>query len=360
MIAAHVSLQSFRNYASLSIDVSEGFNVVHGPNAQGKTNFLEALFLLSSTRLLRGKKDSEAIYLGEDRAQAAIVLVNQSSMTVILQAGVKKRALLNGVSLPRPADLIGRLPSVCVSTADIPIVAGEPSERRLFLDFELSQIYPVYLHHLSHYKRALEQRNALLRSSETMPTAMLFEPWENQLAEHGAHLRQYRQGYIERLAEAAMVVQDALGSGEKLQVSYMPKDQALTETELLRTLANSRVSDFGRGSTGVGPHRDDVGLILENKEVRYFGSQGQQRTVMLALKLGSFSVLREEIGIAPMLLLDDIFSDLDQNRRANLVEWVLLHAAQTFLTCTEVSSAGISILERAKVLRADNGKLITE
>ncbi|MBI3721047.1 MAG: AAA family ATPase, partial [Fimbriimonas ginsengisoli] len=176
------ALEAFRNYEELKVEFSEGLNVLAGPNAQGKTNLLEALALVSTTRLLRGQRDSEAILEGRDRARVHVSLLDgPTELGMTIERGTRKRALLNGLELPRASDLLGRLPSVSVTSEDLEIVRGEPSERRLFLDLELSSLYPAYLRHLTLYKRALEQRNALLRA-QSWSAAAAYEPWEEQLA----------------------------------------------------------------------------------------------------------------------------------------------------------------------------------
>ena len=180
-------LEGFRNYSHLDLRLSPGFNVVSGSNAQGKTNLLESLYLLGTTRLLRGQKDAEAIQDGADRAAVEVELAGSGTRIGMgLERGARKRARINGLALPRAADLIGRLPVVCVSAADMAIVRGEPADRRLFLDLELSALSPAYLHHFALYKRAQEQRGALLRQSRERPIpGDLYEPWEAAMAMHG-------------------------------------------------------------------------------------------------------------------------------------------------------------------------------
>ncbi|HMS54002.1 MAG TPA: DNA replication and repair protein RecF, partial [Fimbriimonadaceae bacterium] len=325
LFVRHVSLTSFRNYARLDIDLSSGFNVIFGENGQGKTNFLESLVLVSSTRLLRGMRDAEAILIGSERASvSAVVGYRGMELGVILQPGIRKKALLNGLGLPRAADLIGRLPAVCVSAADLPIVSGEPSDRRTFLDIELAQLFPAYLRDLTIYKRAVEQRNALLRlAQETSVSPDQFHPWENQIADHGSAIRASRVRFVESLNEHARSVQAFLGLGEVLTLSYQPKDQATNAESLLDALERHRPQETARGSGLIGPHRDEVLIEVNGREARLFGSQGQQRTAMIAIKFATYLFGKQELGFAPLLLLDDLFSDLDFGRRSRLVEWVL-------------------------------------
>ncbi len=352
-----LALAGFRNYSSLDLALSPGFNVVSGPNAQGKTNLLEALYLLGTTRLLRGQRDAEAIRDGEERALVEVELSESGTrLGMALERGARKRARINGLALPRAADLIGRLPVVCVSTADMAIVRGEPADRRLFLDLELSALSPAYLHHFAGYKRAQEQRGALLRlSRERTILAAVFEPWEAQMAHHGAHLRSAREDYVARLVAPTREVHARMGGGEALDLRYEPKDEAADEPALAAAFADSRPAEVARGASLVGPHRDDLRLEIEGRDARLFGSQGQQRTAVIALKLATLDVASEERGVPPLLLLDDILSDLDASRRSMLVDVVLDRAAQAVLTCTEASAAGERILERARLFEVRGG-----
>ncbi|MFY9233094.1 MAG: DNA replication/repair protein RecF [Fimbriimonadaceae bacterium] len=352
-----LALENFRNYASLHTDLLQGLNVLVGANAQGKTNFLEAIYLLSTTRLLRGMRDAEAVREGSDRAVVSAELQHtHTQVSITLEQRVRKRASLNGMSLPRAADLIGRLPSVCISTADLPIVRGEPADRRMFLDLELSQLRPAYLRDLTLYKRALEQRNALLRASQEEPQpAALFEPWESQIAEHGASLRDHRKSFIAQLSPAVRELHSQMSDGESFRIEYNQRDDPTTAAEIAEALERTRPGDIARSGTSVGPHRDDVAMEVGGRDARLYGSQGQQRTAVIALKLATLRVAEEELGAPPMLLLDDILSDLDERRRAMLVELVLGRSGQAVLTCTEASAAGQDILNRAKVFVVEAG-----
>ncbi len=354
-----VSLDGFRNYRRLDLDLSNRFNVLYGRNGQGKTNFLEALYLLATTRLLRGQRDIEAIRETMDRAVVTAELdPSATRISVIIERGVRKKALLNNLGLPRASDLLGRLPCVSVSSADMEIVRGEPSERRLFLDLELSSLFPAYLRHLSHYKRALEQRNALLKDSREFPRPpAMFEPWEEQLAEHGTAMREARQDFVTSLAPRMSRLHAQMGGGEHVEALYVARDDARDRVTMLEMLGASRQQEIARGSTIVGPHRDDLQIDISARDGRLYGSQGQQRTAVIALKLATLEVSRQELGIPPLLLLDDIFSDLDETRRALLVDVVLENAGQVVLTCTEASAAGPRILDQAKLFAVHSGEI---
>lgn len=356
-VASTVHLENFRNYEALDQTLAPGFNVLAGPNAQGKTNFLESLHFVSTSRLLRGQRDAEAIREGADRTRVSVELSETGTqLGMSLERGSRKRATLNGVNLPRAADLLGRMPSVAITTADMEIVRGEPSERRLFLDLELSSLSAAYLRHFSLYRRALEQRNALLKDArDRMVVAEIFEPWEEQLAHHGEAIRNAREEFIGRLSPVTQAVHEELGGGERVSLGYAPKDEFVGEDELRSGLAQTRSMDIARGSTSLGPHRDDVAILVEGREARLYGSQGQQRTSVISLKVAVLQVATEDLGAPPLLLLDDILSDLDEVRRSRLVDAVLARAGQAVLTCTEAAAAGKQILELAQVLHVRNG-----
>lgn len=352
-------LETFRNYELVDVVLDPGFNILVGSNAQGKTNLLESLYALATTRLLRGMRDYEAIREGAPSARIEAELIDTGTLLGLNYVrGGRKRAILNGMPLPRAADIMGRLPSVCSSLADMPIVAGEPSERRMFIDLELSQLEPAYLRHLAHYKRALEQRNALLKSAqEGYRDPEAFIPWEKHLGAHGAALRAIRTRFVSALAPLALEVHRFLGSGETLDIRYSPRDAAMTESEVLSALDQSRGQDIARGTTTIGPHRDDLSIEIEGREARIYGSQGQQRTAVLALRMATLQYGSEALGSPPLLLLDDILSDLDEGRRSRLVDWISSHAGQAVLTCTETDSIGEAIMGRATIFDVKQGTL---
>ncbi len=353
-----VHMERFRNYRDETLKLSPRFTVLSGPNAQGKTNALEAIHLLSTTRLLRGQKDSEAILEGEESAFVeGCLLSGGTTISVQLAPGVRKKVALNGLGLPRAADVIGRLPMVCVTSVDMALARGEPAARRLALDLELSGLSQAYLRHLTLYRRALEQRNALLRHSETLPPAEQLEPWEEQMAEHGVALRLARIAYFADLVGVAKDAHAEIGDGEDLVVTYEAKDESITANELREALAGMRREDQRRGGASSGPHRDDFSLTVAGRDVRAFGSQGQQRTAVIGVKLGMLRVAADQLGFAPLLLLDDILSDLDEKRRARLIDAVLRLADQALLTCTEAAAAGEKILDQAWVYTVEAGKL---
>lgn len=359
---SRLTLSNFRNYASADIHPSPGINLVTGQNAQGKTNLLEAVYLVSTGRLLRSSKDGHGVREGSERGTVRAVLADSGTeLAVELRTGIRKRATINGHGLARASDLLGRLPTVTFSTQDLAIVTGEPSDRRHFLDTELAQQYPAYLKHLGIYKRALEQRNALLRDSrEGYVPDEVFEAWEAPLAMHGAAIRVMRNGWISEITADASGRHEWLGAGESLAMHYAMKDDAMIAEALQTSLSENRRSDIARGATTFGPHRDELEIEIAGRPARYFGSQGQQRTAVIAIKLATLEAAKRVFGFPPVLLLDDIFSDLDEQRRSRLVEVAEAEGGQVFLTCTEPSQAGPAILRDAKIYRVESGTVQDE
>jgi len=355
----HIELRGFRNYAHERVELGPGFNLVAGPNAQGKTNLLEALYLLSTTRLLRGRRDHEAIMENDDTMSVTGRLSeSETELKMTLARGGRKRAFLNGMSLPRASDLLGRLPSVTISTADLELVRGDPADRRLYLDLELSGLYSAYLRAFTVYRRALEQRNALLRHArEVTVSPIQFEPWEMELAKSGVEIREIRRRHLVSLEAAARLAHARIGDGETLALDIEEADSARSEEEFLQGLAESRSVDILRGGTSVGPHRDDLAIFVNGRDARHFASQGQQRTAVIAIKLAGLPLGTEIFGKPPLLLLDDMLSDLDADRRRRLTEAVIDQAGQALLTCTEGEAAGPGILASARVFHVSGGQV---
>lgn len=356
MSLSKLVLSHYRNFEVQEWVPSLGVNLVVGRNAQGKTNLLEAVGLLSTGRILRSvKDDSAAIRIDSDVAEVRGEVANSGTeLKVVLRRGQRRRGYLNGVGLARTSDLLGRLPTVVFSQSDMAIVRGDASERRRFLDLELSQMYPVYLRHLTAYKRALEQRNALLKQAQTMQIeSESFEIWEAQLAEHGLALREYRIRFIDELGRRSQQVHAGLSRGEVLRLAY----EVVDEISLVDSLSQGRARDIHRGSTQTGPHRDDCAIFVNEKMMRIYGSQGQQRTAVLSLKLATIELVEQALGRPPIILLDDVLSELDIVRREQLLEVVLQTKTQTVLTCTEADQAGDSIQKNASIFAVQAGNV---
>lgn len=300
-------------------------------------------------------KDAQAIREGSDDSSVSVILNGTGTeIEVKLSRSHRKKALLNGLGLPRASDLLGRLPCVSFSARDLDIAKGGPSDRRDFLDEELAQLYPAYLKNLTLYKRAVEQRNHLLKiaRNQFVHTAE-FEPWEQHICESGNAIRRMRQEWLLDLVVEARQAHAFLGSGETLELQIQENDEGLS----LDRLTNTRLEDIHRGSTSLGPHRDEMLILVGGMEARGFGSQGQQRTSVIALKLGVQALAKRLFGQPPVLLLDDVFSDLDATRRSRLVEHAMTEGGQVFLTCTEAEMAGKELLSRSTLFKVRSGEV---
>jgi len=347
---AQIRLLNFRNYDRLDLEWGSHVNMIVGRNGSGKTNLLEAVFLVASGQVLRAAKDAEAIRHGESQALVTGISAENSAETKItLRAGHRKQVMVNGASLARASDLLGRMPAVTFLPEDLDLVRGSPDHRRHFLDLALSQVFPAYLNHLANYKRALQHRNALLKRAQDEPVGEdEFEIWEGELDAHGSALRSLRMQFIEECAPIASGLNQKLAGGDGLEMAY----------EVCPPPA-SRSLEIARGYTLSGPHRDDLDLKRQGFSLRSYGSQGQQRTAAIALKLSELEFVASKLEIRPMLLLDDVFSELDQIRRSNLITTGLNMAGQIFITCTEPEQGG-ELAREAKIYRVSQGEVTEE
>ena len=348
MRVSRLELFDFRNYNHLRIEPGAGLNVFVGNNAQGKTNLLEAVCALATTKSVRAGRDNEMVRFGAEacRIVAEVVKDTGSGDTLLEMAinapssterggGVERKLVkINHGKQTRIADLIGHLNAVFFSSLDLDIVRGEPTERRRFLDYEIAQVSPAYLIAYAQFRKGLEQRNRLLKEIRFgVVSADALDAWTEQIIRHGARLMERRRAYITQLAHHADTVQRSITDGaETLTVEYCPSfaipDGAVTEADIAETfrlaLSVVRRDELARGSTLLGPQRDDLSFLVGGDaasatDVRLYGSQGQQRTVALALRLAERKLLEEMVGEPPVVLLDDVLSDLDERRRKEVL-----------------------------------------
>ncbi len=345
----HLKLQQFRNYPSLELDIHPGITVLYGPNGSGKTNLLEAMHLLSLGRSHRTAQDREMVAAGADSAVIHGLtqrLDGKHDVEIRLFQREKphKRVLLYHKPAQRIADLMGHATVVMFSPEDIRIVRDGPAARRRFVDMQLSQIQPRYLQTLKIYLSTLESRNALLRENKLFGVPDFItqlDTWDEQLARAAVPLAAFRAAFLSRLSENAAQQYAAISEnpGEPFHLRYVGP---LSQTDdpfrtMLDGLARSRREDMQRMYTTFGPHRDDVAMLLCERDLRAFGSQGQLRTAVLSMKLGEIRLIEEEMGESPTLLLDDVFSELDPKRRSALLKST--EGIQTLLSCTDRQDA---------------------
>lgn len=355
-----LELENFRNYSTAVLTFDGGINVICGKNGAGKTNILESVYMLSLSTSPRTTKDKETIKFGEKKARVKMVLEKKfRTHTVILQIeeNSKKKVTVDGIPVSRAAELIGVLGVVFFSPDEMRLVKETPAERRRFLDVGLSQQQKSYFIALSRYNKVLKQKNNLLKNLAIGGDADgMLAVWDAQLADYGAVIVQKRKAYIEKLnREAAEAHRRLSGGKEELTLSYETPVFGESAEEMKKSLAEklaaSREKDKQLGFCSVGPHRDDIAITVNGLDARKFASQGQQRTIALAMKLGETALFTEESGETPVLLLDDVMSELDADRQQMLTE--LAGGVQTLVTCTEFSFPG----RVDKVIRIADGKV---
>lgn len=362
-------LANFRNYETLDFQPSGGLNILTGPNAQGKSALLESIYLLATSKSHRTSHDSEMIKIGQSFARVCAEIERlarpDTEIEVILRQGEKKIVRVNSVKQERIADAVGQLNAVIFSAADSDMVRGEPAMRRRFLNLEISQISPGYVYNLARYKRVLEQRNNLLKAVRAgAASAEGLHLWNAQLVQYGAAVAAKRAQFLASASEvAAEIYQTLSGECETLKVSYRPGigiNAAGEEKDIMEAfaaaLAARMESDIARGTTGVGPHRDDVAINIDGLPAREYGSQGQQRTAAAALKLAEIELVLEYAGEEPVVLLDDIMGELDETRRAQVLRFAA-GRCQTFLATTDLSDVPAELLEQASVWSVRSGRV---
>jgi len=326
IVVEHLSIRDFRNVGRAELDIPDDGMVIIGENGQGKTNVIEALYYLELLRSMRGARDQDLTRFGTDGFHIAARLRGAERRDVSVgydRPTKRKRVSVDGVSSSRLSDALGSVPSVVVAPSDVQLVNGGPSERRRYLDVVLSLTSHRYLVALQRYRAALARRNAALREvARTGRDRDQIEIWEPALAENGALLWSERAAWVATAAPRFATLCAAIGEVGEPRMHYVSAIAAgTTEAEqLLRALAANRVADVRRGITHAGPHRDDVELTLDARDLRLFGSGGQQRTAAIALRMLEAATLRDRFLAEPVLLLDDPFAELDVRRSARILE----------------------------------------
>ncbi len=375
MRVRQLRIRNFRNYEQAQIEPGAGLNVLVGANAQGKTNLLEALYYASTFRPLRPVRESDLIRWGESEAFLSVRFLRheiEDELVIHTPLSGKRTVLLNEQPVSRQSELIGRLKVVCFTAQDLLLIRGEPAERRRFLDSELSLISHRYLYSLVQYRRCLEQRNTLLRMHlEGHATLESLPEWSQQLIKYGARLMDERRRFLEQLQTFITPVHTTLTGGKEVfQLLYQPglprsEDNWSSFSEqdwayaLQSSLQEVESEEIRRGMTLVGPHRDDFLMLIDGHDARLFASQGQQRTCALSLRLAEVPLLEGRLEESPVVLLDDVFSDLDPERRMRLVQF-LQPRVQTFLTCTDLGALDEIGLKEATLFRIENGRVYRE
>lgn len=363
MIITSHSAQNFRNIGSVSFIPHPEMNIIYGENGQGKTNIIESIWLMTGFYSFRTRKNIHLVKSGEKEAKIETLFYSeQREQQAIMTVDSRKELELNGVKEESPRAMMGKFYSVVFTPDTLGIVRDGPSERRRMLDVAISLIKPNYASVMSRYIRALKHRNSLLKKYCEKPFGEeYFIPWNEELSRLGAKIIKYRLDYIEKFSVLAADIYDGISSSrEKLGFKYDFSEKNISEEEiykkLLSELERTKESDLRRLYTGVGPHSHDLLLFLDGKEAGVYGSQGQQRSCAIAMKLGEASIIEKITGECPVVLLDDVMSELDENRQKYILNY--LNNWQVFITCCDPSQLLRS--EKGKTFEVASGRIIKE
>ena len=329
-----IKINNFRNYNKEEINLKKNINLFYGENAQGKTNIIEAIFLSSMGKSFRAKKDKEMINLNSEKAEIEIDYEKiDRDGKIKIEIFNKKNIYINGIKIKKLSELLGNINIVIFTPDDINILKGGPQNRRRFLDIMISQLKPNYMYHLNLYLKTIEQRNNYLRQiREENKDENLLDIWDEKLIEHAEIIYKYRNEFIEKIKEKIKEVHNEITNGkEEIEIEYISECES--KEKYLKLLKERRKLDIIKGFTTKGIHRDDFMIYINKKQLDIYGSQGQHRTAILSLKLSELNIVKEEIGEAPILLLDDFMSELDQLRIHNFLEKI--KETQVIITCTE-------------------------
>lgn len=334
MYIESLQLKNYRNYESLDINLDKETNILYGDNAQGKTNILEAIYLCGTTKSHRGSKDREIIKFQEEESHIRMVVSRKNikyRIDMHLKKNKAKGAAINGIPIKKARELFGIVNLVFFSPEDLNIIKSGPGERRRFMDLELCQLSAIYLTDLSNYNHIVNQRNKLLKDLAFRQDFIdTLDIWDLQMAQFGKKIIQARAEFVEKLNEIIQDIHRKLtGDREFLQLIYEP---SVTAESMEQEISRNRERDLKLKLTTIGPHRDDFCVMVNGIDIRKYGSQGQQRTAALSLKLSEIYLVKEIMKDTPVLLLDDVLSELDSSRQNYLLNSI--HDVQTVITCT--------------------------
>lgn len=366
MYIDRLALTDYRNYASLDLSFSPHINVFIGENAQGKTNVMEAIYVLAMAKSHRTSNDRELIRWGQEYGKIeGDVERKYGHLPIELVISKKgKKARVNHIEQNRLSLYIGQVNVVMFAPEDLNLVKGSPQVRRRFLDMEIGQISPVYLHDLLHYQKLLKQRNAILKDNrgKRQFEDVMFDVYTEQFVDKAVQIIKKRYYFLELLQKWAGPIHHGISRGlENLEVSYstlkeLSPGQSDDEMKdiLMKKLAEVKTRELDRGITLIGPHRDDLTFMVNGYDIQTYGSQGQQRTTALSLKLAEIELVRQEVGEAPILLLDDVLSELDDYRQSHLLN-TIQGQVQTFVTTTTVAGIEHETIRQAAIYEVEDG-----
>jgi len=334
MYIESIELNNYRNYREVKVDFGRNTNILYGNNAQGKTNILESIYMAATTKSHRGTKDRDIIRIGEDESHIRLFVRKKDvshKIDMHLRKNKNKGVAIDGLPIHKAMELYGLLNVIFFSPEDLSIIKNGPAERRRFMDLELCQISRLYYQNLSSYNKILNQRNNLLKQIYYDKSLLdTLDVWNMQLVDYGSRIIKERRNFIQMINDIIGEIHGRLTSGkEKLEIIY---EFNVDEDNFDRILQEKMDTDLRYSSTQSGPHRDDISFMINGIDARKYGSQGQQRTVALSLKMAEIKLVKKIINDNPILLLDDVMSELDTSRRDSLIEEI--RDIQTIITCT--------------------------
>lgn len=358
MYIKNLTLKNYRNYKFQSVNFSRGINILSGDNAQGKTNCAEAVFYLCTGYSPRAARDKQVIRYGESSASVTGKAVSQYGgveVGIDFSVSANKAIKINGVPIKKIGELMGNINSVFFNPGELKLIQDSPEDRRRFMDISLSQMSKTYFYSLSKYRKILEQRNVLLKNPDKEVIYATLPLWDEQLAVYCETIVKERLGFIKKLLPHAVAAHNFLSDGKEnltLSLESFFKDESDIKSSFLIALSERIEKDVALGYTGIGPHRDDIKIKINGEDVRVYGSQGQQRSCALSLKLAELEVFKERFGEYPVLILDDALSELDKTRRERLLKRT--ENVQTIITCTDVP-AEFSPSADIKIFKVESG-----
>lgn len=360
MILKSLELANFRNYEELNISFDKGTNILYGDNAQGKTNILEAIYVSATTKSHKGSKDKEIINFDKEEAHIRTYLEKENVETRVdmhLRKNKSKGIAIDGQKIKKAADLMGLLNVVFFSPEDLSIIKDGPAERRRFADMELCQLDSFYLYNLNHYNKIIGQRNKLLKDMYFQPELKeTLNIWDSQLVSFGSKIIERREQFVKQLGDIIFDIHKKLSGGkEELVIAYEP-DVSIEDFE--KQMKYNQDKDIRLKQTTTGPHRDDFSFVINGVDIRKYGSQGQQRTAALSLKLSEIELVKKISKDTPVLLLDDVLSELDSNRQNYLLNSI--GNIQTIISCTGLDEFINNRFEINKIFKVTNGTVNCE
>ena len=360
MIIESIELKNYRNYKELHMEFNQGTNILYGDNAQGKTNILEAVYVCCTSKSHKSAKDRDIIRFNQDESHIKLQIRKNNvpyRIDMHLKKNKPKGIAINGVPIRKASELFGIANVVFFSPEDLNIIKNGPSERRRFIDMELCQLNKLYVHSLVQYNKVLLQRNKLLKELFFRPDCEeTLDVWDMQLVNYGREVIKFRREFIKQLNEIIHAIHLSLTGGrEDISISYEPYTR---EDQMEDILKKNRAQDMKQKTTLSGPHRDDISFIVNGIDIRRFGSQGQQRTAALSLKLSELQLVKQLSHDDPILLLDDVLSQLDSSRQNHLLS--AIKHIQTMITCTGLDDFVNNRFQIDKVFKVIDGTVINE